>query len=122
MGYDITAVERTFAIKCRSEKKNLGQILEESPEQLPELSKQSRDVIIKFLTTDDQYEIEAEQGTDITFRHKTAKSVQAILRKRTLDFSAGFSEKWIILGTTALVTIEPGANIMRFDFQDGEWG
>lgn len=109
-------------MKCSTENKYLGQILEESPGQVPEFTKESRETIIRFLTKDDKYEIESEQGEDIIFRHKEDKSVQAILRKSTLHFSAGFSEKWTILNTTALITIEPGAEIMRFDFQDGQWG
>ncbi|AIY15035.1 hypothetical protein [Cellulophaga baltica] len=122
MSYDITAVERNFAMKCRSENKDLGQILEETPEIVPEFTQESRKTIIKFLTTEEPYVIESEQGPEIVFKHKEAESVQVTLRRNTLDFSAGFSEKWTILDTTALVTIEPGAEIMRFDFQDVEWG
>ncbi len=122
MGYDITAVEREFAIKCRSENKDLGQIQEESPELIPELTESQKKAIINYMVNEDSYVIESEQGSDVIFRHKTANSVQAVLSKNSLSFSAGFSEKWTILDTTALVTIEPGAEIMRYDFQDGEWG
>ena len=121
MSYDITAVERSFAEKCRAEKKGLGKILEETPELTPDFSQNSRKAIINFLTTEDDYEIESEQE-EVVFKHKTDQSVQVTLRKNALYFKAGFSQKWTILNTTALITIEPGAEIMRYDFQDGQWG
>jgi len=122
MSYDITAVERNFAFECRKENKNLGQIIEETPELVPDFTEESKQAIIKYLTTEEPYEIETESSSEIVFKHKEAKTVQVTLRKNTLDFTSGFSEKWTILDTTALVTIEPGTEIMRFDFQDGEWG
>jgi hypothetical protein len=124
MSFDIACVKRSFAFKCFKENINLGQIMEENPESIPDLGNKSFEAIKNFLLYQDEYgyEIEFQNDKEIYFRHKKDKSVQVRLSEKVVFFKSGFSDQWTILNTTALITIEQDPDIMRFDFQDGKWG
>ena len=124
MSFDIACVKRSFAEKCIKEKINLGQIMEENPDSIPDLGDKSREAIKIFLLyqEDRSYEIESQNDKEIYFRHKENKSVQVRLGEKIVFFKSGFSDQWTILGTTVLIALEEDTDIMRFDFQDGQWG
>jgi hypothetical protein len=124
MSFDMAVVEREFATECRKMGINLGKILEEYPEKIPKFGEKSRAAIVKYLLEQDEhgYVIESETESEIVFRHKNEDSIEVILSDSVLFFKAGFSAQWTVLDTTCLLTIEPGVNAMRFDFQDGTWG
>lgn len=124
MSFDIACVKRSFAEKCIKENINLGQIMEENPESIPDLGDKSREAIKNFLLyqEDPSYEIEYQNDKDIYFRHKENESVQVRLGEKIVFFKSGFSDQWTILGTTVLIALEEDTDIMRFDFQDGQWG
>lgn len=124
MSYDIACVKRSFAEKCIKENINLGQIMEENSESIPDLGDKSREAIKIFLLYQDgsKYEIEYQNDKDLYFRHKEDESVQVRLGEKIVFFKSGFSCQWTILDTTVLITLEQDTDIMRFDFQDGQWG
>lgn len=122
MSYEIAVVNRDFAMKCREDDMDLGKVMEETPELIPDLDAASIRVIKHFLLFQDNYEIETENSNETIFRHKAEKSVHVNLGKKIVFFKSSRLETWTILSTTALVTVEPGCNIMRFDFQGGHWG
>ena len=122
MSYDIAVVNREFAMTCRKENIDFGQVLEENPEIIPDLDESSKNIIKNFLLFQDNYKIEKVTEKETVFSHKSEKSVQGNLGKKMAFFKSGFSDTWTILSTTALLTVEPEANIMRYDFQDGHWG
>ena len=98
--------------------------MEENSESIPDLGDKSREAIKNFLLYQDgsKYEVEYQNDKDLYFRHKEDESVQVRLGEKIVFFKSGFSGQWTILDTTVLITLEQDTDIMRFDFQDGQWG
>ena len=90
MSFDIACVKRSFAEKCIKEKINLGQIMEENPDSIPDLGDKSREAIKIFLLyqEDRSYEIESQNDKEIYFRHKENKSVQVRLGEKIVFFKS----------------------------------
>ena len=123
MSYDIRMFREEVKEKCKANSINVGQLLEEEPDEIPKFSQSERDLIKKYLESHD-YVIETEDSEHIKYGHKSHTSVSATLWDNNLLLSASIessSGQWELFETSMGIIDKSYYKLTRFDFQDGRW-
>lgn len=123
MSYDIMMFRTEVREHCRANNINVGQLLEEQPNFIPDFTQPEKDLIKKYLENHD-YTIESQDSKMIAYAHKSHASVSATLRENTLSFCASLQSsaaQWELFETSMGIMDESHYKLTRFDFQDGRW-
>jgi hypothetical protein len=123
MSYDLIMFRSEVRERCKTNKIDVGQILEEEPDTIPDFDQTERELIKKYLESHD-YVIESEKSGTIKYRHKSRASVTATLWNNNLSFSASSestSGQWELFETSIGIMDASYYKLTRFDFQDGRW-